>query len=150
MRAARCDSVFCSVACCFSWSIWTIGDPERTTSPDLTKTFVTRPSTCGCTVVELSDRTVEMKSDDTSMGLSCSVMTPTAAAPRPPPAGPAAGAPPPPRLQAPTAVRMVKVMMREDWLHIKFGVTLDLRLTRAAKGPVRNTKATPGGVALFY
>jgi hypothetical protein len=53
-------------------------------------------------------------------------------------------------LQAATAVRMTRVMTREDGLHIKFGVTLDLRLMRAGKGPVRNTKATPGGVALFY
>ena len=68
----RCDSVLRTVAASCSGSICTQRRAGADlTSPDFTKIFVTRPSTCGWMVVEFSERTVEMNSDDNSIGFVC-------------------------------------------------------------------------------
>ena len=122
-RAVRCDSVFSTVAVCFSGSIWSSGAPAFTTSPDFTKIFRMDPSTCGWTLVECRERTVEMNSDASSIGVFWSVTMPTGVAgggpPRPCPGAPGApplAAPPP---QAPdSTVPSRRMRWMEEWIRM--------------------------------
>ncbi len=61
-------------------SISSSGVPGRTSSPERAWIRVTKPSTCGWTVVDRRDFTVPTKSDTCSIGCACNVRASTATA----------------------------------------------------------------------
>src|SRR5262245_33579176 len=90
----RLASVLRTVASCLIGLIWTSGVPNATRSPDLTKIWVTTPSTSGWTVDDRNERIVAMKPDVCSTGFFVRVIVDT------PIAGGAPAGGPPPRVQA--------------------------------------------------